>query len=52
MKKRLLISVIAAALWIATNVALAHHSNNGNHRGWSNPNHPHAYASPKAHGHP
>lgn len=52
MKKRLLISVIAAVLWIATNVALAHHSNRGNHRGWDRPSHPHNYANPKHHGHP
>ena len=52
MKSKLLLAILAAALWIATNVALGHHANKGQHRGWSKPNHPHAYGSPRPHKHP
>lgn len=53
MKTRsIILCVLAAALWIASNVAMAHHANRGNHRGWERPGHPHNYASPKAQHHP
>lgn len=52
MKLKLAIAFLATALLIATNVALAHHTNKGKHHGWDRPGHPHNYASPRHQEHP